>query len=237
MALIKNIELFFPEDREVNLVFYKETRCIASLYSHLLPKLNIDEYKGILINCVSNFDYINKLDSDLFITFNYKSVFTKINMEEFLSLPSDQRKKEFTLEIIQKPLEQLALELNLDLSIFKNIYRKIINLNFENKWVYAKKSSPNRKYSCSIICEQEVSHIDVYIEIKKNNGEIIGRNRIMREVDTNEQHLFDKLGNIEWTHNHKVTFADRHYKTKFIVTFLEKDSPDKLFWKYELLTN
>lgn len=142
MALIKNIELFFPEDRKANLIFYRETRCIATLYSHLLPKLNVNEYKGILINCVSDFDYINKLDSDLFITFNYKSVFTKINMEEFLSLPSDQRKKEYTLEIIQKPIEQLALELNLDINIFKDIYRKIINLNFENKWVYAKKSSP-----------------------------------------------------------------------------------------------
>lgn len=236
MPLIRNIELFFPEDRQANLIFYRETRCIASLYSRLLPKFKTDEYKGIMINCVSNFDIINKLYSDLFITFNYKAVFTEVNMEEFLSLATDQRKKEFTLEIIQKPLEQVAEELNWDISIFKDIHQKIINLNFENKWVFAKKSCPNRKYSCSIVCEQEVSYIDVHLEIKSRNGELIGRERIMREADTDEQHLYSKLGNIEWTHNHKVALSDRDYRTKFIVTFLEKDTPEKLFWKYEKLT-
>ncbi|WP_342602576.1 hypothetical protein [Peribacillus sp. FSL E2-0159] len=233
MPIIRNIELFFPEDRQANLNFYRETRCIASLYSRLLSEIKTDEYKGILINCVSGLDVINKLEADSFIMFNYKSVFAEINMKEFFSLPTDQRKKEYTLEVMQKPLEQVAKELNCDISLFKDIHQKIINLDFENKWIYAKKSSPNRKYSCSIVCEQEVSYIDVFLEIKKRNGEVIGRERIMRETDTDEQHLFSKLGKIGWTHNHKVSFSDPDYKTKFIVTFLEKNSSESLYWKYE----
>lgn len=237
MPLIKNIELFFPEDRDTNLIFYRETRCIASLYSRLLPKLKTDEFKGLMINCVSNFDVINKLDSDLFIMFNYKSVFTEMNMEEFFALPTDQKKKEYTLKMIQNPLEQVAVDLNWDINIFKGIYQKIINQNYENKWIYDKKSSPNRKYICSIVCVQEVSYIEVYLEIKNRNGEMIGREKLMREADTDEQHLFSKLGNIEWTLNHKVTFSDADYRNKYIVTFIEKDIPEKLFWKYEQLTD
>ncbi|MBM7583694.1 hypothetical protein JOC86_000231 [Bacillus pakistanensis] len=235
MPLIRNIEFFFPEDGQANSIFYSETRCIASLYSRLLPNFKTDEFKGIMINCVSSFDILDKLDSGLFITFDYKSVITEIDMREFLSLPTDQRKKEYTLKMMQKPLEQVAEELNWDISIFKDIYQKIIALNFENKWVYSNKRSPNRKYSSSIVCEQEVSYIDVYFEIKNRNGEVLGRERIMREPHTDEQHLLNKLGKIEWTHNHKVTFSDLDYKTIYIITFIEKDTPEKLFWKYEQL--
>ncbi|MCM3673594.1 hypothetical protein M3699_06785 [Peribacillus simplex] len=139
-------------------------------------------------------------------------------MKEFFSLPTDRRKKEYTLEVMQKPLEQVAKELNCDIGLFKDIHQKIINLDFENKWIYAKKSSPNRKYSCSIVCEQEV---------------LYRRERIMREIDTDEQRIFRKLGKIGWTHNHKVSFSDPDYKTKFIVTFLERNSSGSLYWKCE----
>ncbi|WP_127484997.1 hypothetical protein [Neobacillus mesonae] len=75
-----------------------------------------------------------------------------------------------------------------------------------------KKSSPNKKYVCSIICHHEVNTIDVYIEIKKRNSVIVNKELLFSIEDTDEQNLFNNYGDLKWVLNHKVMFSDKDYK-------------------------
>ncbi|MGG3573589.1 hypothetical protein ABES80_14075 [Bacillus gobiensis] len=99
-----------------------------------------------------------------------------------------------------------------DKNIFRGIYKKIQNLNFQNTYTLMKKSSPNRYYVCNIICDQGVFQIDVYMEIKKKNGSIIKREKIFSVSDTYEQYIFEDWGTLSWKQNHKVEFADKDHK-------------------------
>ncbi|ALC80197.1 MULTISPECIES: hypothetical protein [Bacillus] len=231
MPIIKDIQLLVPEDRDTNRIFFHQTRSISFLYSRLLPNLKIKEDKGILINCVSNLSKIDSMDSDLYTMFNYFSVFVKVDVNKFLCLSSDLQKKQSALDIIQEGMEKAVDVFDWDKDIFREIYKKIQNLNFQNTYTLMKKSSPNRYYVCNIICDHGVFQIDVYMEIKKKNGSIINPEKIFSVSDTYEQYLFEDWGILSWKQNHKVEFADKDHKEIFQLTFLEKEIKENLLWK------
>lgn len=231
MPIVKDIQLLVPEDRETNRIFFNQTRTIAFLYSRFLPNLKTKEHKGILINCVSELSKIDNMDSDLYTMFNYFSVFVKVDVKEFFRFSSDLQKNQYTLDVIQEGMEQAANQFGWDKEIFRGIYNKIQNLNFQNTYPLIKKSSPNGYYICNIICEHRVSQIDIYMEIKRKNGSVINREKIFSVNDTYEQYLFEDWGTLSWKQNHKVEFSDKKFKEIFQLTFLEKKSPEKHLWK------
>ncbi len=228
--IIKDIELYVPKNRKLNWTFFHETRCIAFLYSRLLPKLNGKENKGIQIFCVGSIEQ-EQIDTFDHITLDYLPVFVETDVESILANPSDREKKEHALEIVHRGMTLAAHELNWDLTVFEEIYNTIKKRKYKNIYPLLKKSSLNRKYICTILCHHEVRSIDVYLEVKKRNGDVIHTEKLFSVENTYEQDLFSDYGSLVWKLNHKVEFADKDYKTVYTLTFLEKDKPDDLVWK------
>lgn len=235
MPILRDIQLLVPNNRQINEKFFSETRCIASLYSRLLPNLKLPNDSGVVINCVKSLADINNQDITPYIIIDYIPVFVEVDMSLFFSLSNDRQKKEYALNIIQEGMSNFAEKYNYDQTIFDNVYQNILKADFKNVVTLNKKSSPNRKYTCNVFYQHEVSYIDVYIEIRKNRGkEMVNKERIFRCQNLDEQYLINDFGKLSWTLNHKVEFS--HYRKpneRYTVTFLEKDSPQGLYWKSE----
>ncbi|MGG4488272.1 hypothetical protein [Metabacillus idriensis] len=233
MPRIKDIQLYVPKNKDLNWAFFHETRCITFLYSRLLPKLTAKEDKGIQIFCVENLKQKEQIDAFAHIIFDYFPVFVVANVEGILGLTSDREKKEQILEIVHKGMKKAAQELNWDLPDLEEIYNTIKKTGYENIYPLLKKSSPNKKYVCTIICHHEVRSIHVYMEVKKRNGNVINKEKLFFVENTDEQDLFSDYGSLEWKLNHKVEFGDKEFHKVYCLTFLEKDKPENLIWKIE----
>lgn len=233
MPIIKDIQLYVPKNKDLNWTFFHETRCITFLYSRLLPNLQAKDDKGVQIYCVESLEQREQLDTFAHIIFDYFPVYVEADAEVILSLASDREKKRKTLEIVHEGMKRAAEELNWDKVILDEIYKSIKQSGFENVYPLLKKSSPNKKYVCNIICHHEVNTIDVYMEIKKRNGDIVKKEVLFSVENTDEQDLFRNYGNLEWKLNHKVEFSDKDYKQVYRLTFLEKDNPENSVWKIE----
>lgn len=233
MPIIRDIQLYVPKNKEQNWAFFHETRCIAFLYSRLLPKLQSKDDKGIQIYCVDNLEQKEQIDKFTHIIFDYFPVVVEADVGNILALTSGREKKERVLEIVHEGMKIAAEEFNWDMSSLDLVYENIKQLDYKNVYPLLKKSSPNRKYICSVLCHHEVASIDVYMEIKKRNGEVINTEKLFSVGNTDEQDLFSDYGNLEWKLNHKVEFTDKDYKHIYRLTFLEKDQPKNLVWKIE----
>ena len=64
-------------------------------------------------------------------------------------------------------MKRLAVKYDWDIEELEKVKNKILELNYRNEFVYIKKSSPNKKYVCSITCQHEVAYADVYLEIRE----------------------------------------------------------------------
>lgn len=235
MPIIKDIQLLVPADKDQNRLFFNQTRSISFLYSRLLPKLHAKDDRGIQINCVENLEKVKQLDPYDYIIFNYFPVFVEVDVQGFLEL-SDRKKKVKTLEIVHEGMKLAACEFNWDTSLLDEVYEKVKQLDYQNIYPLIKKSSPNKKYVGSILCHHEVSTIDVYMEIKKRNGKVVGKDKIFSVENTDEQDLFSEYWILVWKLNNKLEFADDRFNNVYRLTFLEKDEPDQLVWKIKKLT-
>ncbi|MFU2014973.1 hypothetical protein ACM6Q7_07870 [Peribacillus butanolivorans] len=233
MPIIKDIQLYVPKNKNLNWSFFHETRCITFFYSRLLPKLQAKDDKGVQIYCIKVIEQREQIDTFAHIIFNYFPVYVEADAEGILSLASGREKKEKTLEIVHEGMKRAADELNWDKAILDDIYKSIKQSGYENIYPLLNKNSPNRKYVCSIICHHEINTIDVYMEIKKRNGDIVNKELLFSVENTDEQLLFSDYGNLKWRLNHKVEFSDKDYKQVYRLTFLEKDNPENLVWKIE----
>jgi hypothetical protein len=231
MPSIKDIQLYVPKNKDLNWTFFHETRCITFLYSRLLPKLKAKDDMGIQIYCVDDLEQKKLIDTFTHIIFDYFPVFVEADVEGIIGLTSYEEKKKETLEIVHKGMKLAAGEFNWDVAVLDKVYETIKELDYENVFPLLKKSSPNKKYVCSIICHHEIASIDVYMEVKKKNGKIINKDKLFSIEDTDEENLFSDYGSLAWKLNHKVEFADNDNKNVYRLTFLEKDEPKKLVWK------
>lgn len=226
--------LAFYEDEK----FFKETRCITSLYSRLLPKIETDFEKGILINCVDDMNVLSKWEKTQYLFPKYITLFLEFDSEKYFSLSSNQEKKEMVLDIVHSGIIKIAEQYNWETYKFQEVHQKIINLNYNNQFIYKKMTSPNKRYICNVICEHEVSYVDIYLEIRcKKSNILIKKERLIRERETYEAAVFSHIGKLFWQMNHKVVLMNRLNRSGWRITFLEKEDPSKLFWKIERMSD
>ncbi|KNF08183.1 hypothetical protein CLPU_9c00790 [Gottschalkia purinilytica] len=193
--------------------FNNETRCIASLYSRLLPKFKTDNIQRIIIECVED-----KLKTtDIRQVDKYIHVQVEFDSYKYFSVSKHERKK-MILNVLQRGIYLMANENNWDKQIFQDTYQKIIDLDYQNTYIYKRKRSPNRQYICSIICKHEISYFDIYLEIKNiKEDKVIRKERLVRK-DPHELIYSMYLGNLYWKANHKVIYTDEFCKN--VWTFL-----------------
>ncbi|WIG44629.1 hypothetical protein [Bacillus toyonensis] len=228
-----NALVFYEDER-----FFKETRCITSLYSRLLPKIERDFEKGILINCVDDMNVLSEWEKTQYMLPEYITFFLEFNGEKYFSLSSNQEKKEMALNIVHSGIIKIAEQYNWELDELQEVNQKIIDLNYNNQYIYKKKTSPNKKYICNIICEHEVSYVDICLEIRcKKSNMLIKKERLFRERETYETAFSSHIGKLFWQMNHKVILMDSLSRDGWRITFLEKEDPSKLFWKIEKISN
>ncbi|SCC02503.1 hypothetical protein [Bacillus mycoides] len=229
----KNISELYEDE-----TFFKQTRCITSLYSRLLPRLVTKYEKGILIHCLEDMDLLNESERACYVFPEYINIFGGFDSEKYFSFTSDREKKELALNLIHGEMKTLAEQYNWDLEALEGVYNKIVDLNYTNHFIYKKKSSTNKKYMCSIICEHEVSYADIYLEIRTyRSKKLIKKELLVREKETYETEIFSHVGNIKWTLDHKVTIMDERNQTGWMLTFLEKEHISDLIWKLERIKN
>ncbi|MBB5356242.1 hypothetical protein HNR43_002222 [Anoxybacillus mongoliensis] len=213
-------------------IFHYETRCITSLYTRLLPEIHTDGEKGVIIQCVPDLSRLSEKEMGIEMVPDFITVYVEMDYNQYFSLMDNLEKKKMTLELVQQGVEKLADERGWDKQIFRDIYNKIKELNYKNTFVYKEKSSPNRKYICSIVCEHEVSHVDICLEIKRRNGnKVLRKERLVRVDRPHESFYWRYLGELTWTLNHKVTFTDHLHHFGWIVTFLEKENETQMIWE------
>ena len=129
-------------------------------------------------------------------------------------------------------MKSLAVECDWDIEMLEKAYNKVLDLDYKNELVYIKKSSPNKKYVCSIIWQHEVAYADMYLEIREyRTRRLIKKEKLMREEDMYK--MSNYVSDVAWKLNHKVMLMNDKGKTMWMLTFLEKNNPDNLVWKME----
>ncbi|MGD6793134.1 hypothetical protein [Metabacillus indicus] len=231
MPVIRNIELYVPK-KEWNWAFVRETRCMAFLYSRLLPKLKTEDYKGIQIFCLENMEEKQKLDVYDHLMFDYFPVFVVTDVRRFFEM-SDADKKREAAAIVHEGMKIAAVTFDWDGAVFDEIFQQIKDMNYQNIYPLMKKSSPNRKYVCRIMCHHEVHEIGVYMELAKRNGRVIKREKIFSSDYTDDQSLLQAEWSLVWRLNHKIEFANDTYQNIWRLTFLEKEKPEELVWRVQ----
>ena len=72
----------------------------------------------------------------------------------------------------------------------------------------------------------------MYLEIREyRTRRLIKKEKLIREEDMYQ--MFNHISDVAWKLNYKVMLMNDKGKTMWMLTFLEKDSPDNLVWKIE----
>lgn len=126
----------------------------------------------------------------------------------------------------------LVVKYDWDIEELEKVKNKILELNYRNEFVYIKKSSLNKKYVCSIICQYEVVYVDVYLEIREYRMRwLIKKEKFIREEDMYK--MFYYVSKVVWKLNYKVLLMNDKGKIVWMLIFLEKDILVNLVWKIE----
>lgn len=233
---IETLKLTSSSNYDEDTSFFKETRCITSLYWRYIPKLRTDYEKGILIHCVDDISLLNQWEKEYRTFPEYINVFVEFGNEQNFSDLPDRKKKELALQIIHSEMKNLAVKYDWDVEELEKVYNKIMELDYKNELVYIKKNSPNKKYVCNIVCQHEVSYVDIYLEIREfRTKRLIKQEKLIREQETYETEIFSHVSDLVWKLNHKVVLTNDRGKETWVLTFLEKEHPYNLVWKIEKL--
>ncbi len=132
-----------------------------------MSKLRTDYEKVILIHCVDDISLLNQWEKKYQISPEYMNVFVEYGSVKDFPYLSNREKKELALRIVHTEMKNLAVECDWDIEMLEKAYNKVLDLDYKNELVYIKKSSPNKKYVCSIIWQHEVAYADMYLEIRE----------------------------------------------------------------------
>ncbi|KXY47827.1 hypothetical protein AT257_27395 [Bacillus cereus] len=232
ISSIEILKLTSSSNYDEEISFFKETSCITSLYWRHMPKLRTDYEKGILIHCVDDISLLNQWEKEYQISPEYINVFVDYGSEKDFSYLSNREKKELALLIVHSEMKNLAVKYDWDIEALEKAYNKILDLDYKNELAYIKKSSPNKKYVCSIICQHEVAYADIYLEIREyRTRRLIRKEKLIREEDMYK--MFNHVSDVAWKLNYKVMLMNDKGKTMWMLTFLEKNDPANLVWKIE----
>ncbi|MDP4147165.1 MAG: hypothetical protein Q8936_22265 [Bacillota bacterium] len=219
MTILKDLILIIPQDIIFNVedsspktditkskayAFSNETSCISSFYTRLLPKVKTENVKRIIVECVEDLNESDRIK----IGAGIATIQVKLDYQVYFS-SEETEKKRIASKLIREGLIYLSLEKDGDSKVFEEIYLKIEELQYKNKYIYKKKYSPNRKYVCNVVCEHEIDFFSIFLEIADNKeGEIISRKEIIQVVP--HPIIMNKyFGEATWDLNNRVIYCDK----------------------------
>lgn len=183
--------------------FLLETNCIVAMFLRLLGKYKNEECKKILVRCVKN---VNKKES--FNALGICTIELKVDYIEFFQ-KDDYEKKLITFNVIKESIDLIAQEKSWDISPFKEVYNKIIELEYKNHWTWGKKiKSPTKLYTSEVYLVHEVKKIEIYIIIRDKQGNIVKKQLIINE-SPHEYAYAKHLGKLTWLSSDEVQLTSR----------------------------
>lgn len=207
------IQKDYEENWKWNIIrrFTLETRCIVSMFLRLMGKVRTQDCSKIVINCV-NEEINNDVNSRMGICkvehyLDYSLFFTK----------SEYEKKLLTLNIIEKGISRIAEDKNWDFYPFQEIINKIVDLGYNNYWIWGKGvKSPSKLYSAEVHLEHGVKDIKIYICILNKKSEVITKELGIIELP-HEFSYARHLGKLVWTSQTEVQLQNKNGGSVFSV--------------------
>ncbi|PRS29058.1 hypothetical protein C6W19_22860 [Bacillus sp. RJGP41] len=198
--------------REKRIKFRDEIRCIADLYLHHLGKIQTNETKKIMINCVeriSSEEVKSTSDgfTDIEVEFDY-SAYEKLDNEE---------KKKLILEKLYEGVLKVAEVFEWDMPILNRTYQSVIESNYKNEYIWKQKTSPSKKYTAEIFCQHEIDKYVVTMIIKTKDTNELVKSEILFIERPHELAFVKHLGNLKWISNTEVILLNKYNKKKWLV--------------------
>ena len=191
--------------------FSLQTRCITAFFERLFGYVDTTDCKKIIIECVPKvFDEQIK---------NFSGIYclqAESDHNSFLKA-KEIDKKIMALELLMTGIKKIVQIKNWDIEPFAKVYKKIIEQEYKNKWIWKKPvKCPNKKNLASVLLEHEVEEINISIIITDNFGNTIMKKHIITEIP--DEWIYTKhLGEIKWIDNNKIKLINNSKDEEWII--------------------
>jgi hypothetical protein len=197
--------------KQKRMLFRDQVRCIASLYVFLLGRFPTEGSKKVMINCMESPGEEVSTTTD-----GFTEVSVKLDIDSYFSL-SIFGKKKLILEKINEGMIKVANEYSWEHGVFNRITAEIKDRNYVNKYVWAQKSSSDRKYKAEVFCEHDIEFFTAtLIIIDKKSGKVVKSKKVLQERP--HELVFNQyLGDLKWISDRTIALTYRGRKTKWLV--------------------
>ncbi len=178
--------------------FSNDTRCIASFFARVLPKVKTADCRKIVIECVPKVTQGDIL--------NFSGVYAiqrEFDYDAFKCLP-DYDKKVATFEMMKGSVLKVVERMKWDPQPFHEAFNHIVNADYKNVWVWRKKVfNPSKTVSAEVRCVHEVKDITIRIVFRDRSGNVISQVPVVVEIP-NEWMYARHLGKLVWVSDTEV---------------------------------
>ncbi|UOY91836.1 hypothetical protein MUG87_15370 [Ectobacillus sp. JY-23] len=183
--------------------FRDEVQCITELYKYHLGKYRTKETTKLIINCVEMGQCTNIENVD-----GFTEVYVPFNYNHYTSL-SNHEKKVLILECIWKGICLVSQELNWDVKPFDYAYKKVVEVNYTNEYVWEQKANRTKQLIAEIWCKHDIETYDIYMVVKQygSNEEV---KRVLLQTERPNGFAFTRhLGKLRWRSNNEVVLISK----------------------------
>ncbi len=120
----------------------------------------------------------------------------------------DQGKKEWTLQTLERGVEQLLPLVGWSPEPFQQAFTQARALGLRNEWVWRKKASPSRKHTAEIVVHHDIRACDISLVIRDRQGELL-RHALLVSSPPSEFFFYYHLGTLKWFSETSVGLINR----------------------------
>ncbi len=121
----------------------------------------------------------------------------------------DQGKKEWTLQTLERGLEQLLPLVGWSPEPFQQAFTQARALGLRNEWVWRKpKASPARKHTAEIVVHHGIRACDISLVIRDRSGEEL-QHALLVSSPPSEFFFYYHLGALKWFSETRVGLINR----------------------------
>ena len=205
--------------KEDKLKFNLSTHVITELYNRCL-NLSIKGFEKYRIELYDKPDIYNLYPPDNASTIAYYE--RTFDFDRYFAQQKPERRK-ITLETLYEAIVVLCEKAGYDLAPFTAAYKRVKELNYENRYMVDKlKTSPNRKYKAGIQVEitEKVAEISVVVEGLPNFGNLV----ILKIAQTQPHSFFIQqlINKGKWVGSNTFIVSNKLGEINFVASLKDK---------------
>ena len=185
----------------INRNFSLENRCVFSFYERIFKKINISDFWKVYIIVTSE-----KIEKSIICSGGVCSVYLTYDYQKFYNLNQSEKKIK-SLELLMSGLKIVSDNYNVSYDYFKKFEQEIIDLNYENCWIWKKKHRGKKAAQLQVMHDIH----NVSLEFSVFNSEKEKLKCFLIQIDKPDEWNYAKyLGNIKWITSEKVIWYDQN---------------------------